>query len=245
MSQDEQLPENWPVAGTTGYDFASLINDIIVDPQGLTDIDRIYRSTTGETRGYKELVYVAKRRVLKETFTANVQSLTTLLAQIAVHDRHGRDLTVESLRASLIEVTASLPVYRTYINSFEVSDQDRHWIDEALERSSARRPDLRHTLAFLRRVLLLRMPPYIGEDDRAEWLRFVMRWQQFTGPAMAKGSEDTALYQYNRLLTLNEVGGEPDSAGSDVEKFHAHNLRIQRDWPQTLNALSTHYTQAK
>src|SRR6185312_4223811 len=141
-----------------------------------------------------------------------------------------------------IEVTAASPVYRTYVNDLVVGDADRACIELALERSRARRPDLRHTLQFLGRVLLLEIPPYIPESEHHRWLEFVMRWQQLTGPVMAKGNEDTALYRYNRLLSRNEVGGEPGQPPRSIDDIHAHFKLIADHWPHTMNATSTHDT---
>jgi (1->4)-alpha-D-glucan 1-alpha-D-glucosylmutase len=123
-----------------------------------------------------------------------------------------------------------------------VDAQDRASIDQALDQARARRPDLRHTLAFLGRVLVLDIPAYIPMADHRHWLDFVMRWQQLCGPVMAKGNEDTALYRYNCLLSRNEVGGHPDLPPTSIEQFHAHNIAIAGRWPHTINATSTHDT---
>ncbi len=242
LSSGEVLPDDWPAAGTTGYDVMAVLNGLMIDQSGLTQIDQIYRDVTGTATDFATMVYEAKHRVVRESFAANVESLSTMLGQIADADRHGRDLTFASLRDAIVEVTAALPVYRTYVSSLTVSERDRRWIEEAVRRSQSRRPDLRHTFAFLQRVLLLEFPPYIPNEDRGDWLKFVMRWQQLTGPAMAKGNEDTALYQYNRLVSLNEVGGHPEVPGVTIEEFHAHNRYIAAHWPHTLNASSTHDT---
>jgi (1->4)-alpha-D-glucan 1-alpha-D-glucosylmutase len=242
LSPGESLPDSWPVAGSTGYDFMNAVNGLLVDADGLGRLDTHYQQVSDLNASYSELVYRAKVRVLDESFGANIESLSVVLGRIADQDRHGRDLTFSSLRQTIIEVTAALPVYRTYIKSFDVGDEDRRWIETAVDAAVVRRSDLRHTMSFLRRVLTLQFPRYISPSDRPDWLHFVMRWQQLTGPAMAKGNEDTALYQYNRLLTLNEVGGHPDSAGLTVQEFHAFNRRNSERWAHTLNATSTHDT---
>ena len=242
LAEGERLPTHWPIAGTTGYEFIGILNGLFVDSTGLAAIERTYRDVTGIAESFPEMVYRAKLRVLDESFTAYVQSLSQLLGRIADRDRHGRDLTFETLRDSLLEITAALPVYRTYVSSFEISDADRGWVEQAVAEATARRPDLRHALAFLRRVLVLDIPPAIESDAKDEWLLFVMRWQQMTGPAMAKGNEDTALYQFNRLVSLNEVGGDPDTAGVSIDDWHEYNQRNQQRWPQTMNATSTHDT---
>ena len=242
LSTEERLPGHWPVAGTTGYEFIDVLNGLLVDPDGVKKLDEIYQRATGVTTSFAELVYQAKIRVLNESFAGHVQLLSVTLGKLADQDRHGRDLTFESMKEALIQVTATLPVYRTYINELGVHETDKYWIETATETSLTRRPDLRHTLAFLRRVLLLQVPAYASEDVWRSWLDFIMRWQQLTGPAMAKGHEDTALYQYNRLLSLNEVGGHPDSLGTSIDSWHMHNERMSVDWPHSLIATSTHDT---
>ncbi len=213
LAKDETLPGRWPVAGTTGYEFMNVLNALMVDAVGLRQLDVIYQQISSDTRSFPDFVHRAKVNVLNESFAANVESLSVMLGRIADQDRHGRDLTIESMKQAIIAVTAEMPVYRTYVDRLEVGESDRIWIERTIDAAMVRLPDLRHTLSFMRRVLLLQIPPYIDEVNRTHWLSFVMRWQQLTGPAMAKGYEDTALYQYNRLLSLNEVGGQPDSVG--------------------------------
>ena len=242
LGYNERLPENWPVSGTTGYDFLNLVQDLFVDGEQFGQLERIYQRTSGVTEAYAEIVYQAKRQLLEETFTAYVRSLSVSLEAISDEDRHGRDLTFDTLREAMIEVTAALPVYRTYTNSMEVAAQDRAWIEQALNQARARRPDLRHTLAFLGRVLVLDIPSYIPREDHRPWLDFVMRWQQLTGPVMAKGNEDTALYRYNCLLARNEVGGHPELPPTSIDQFHAYNVAMAERWPHTLIATSTHDT---
>lgn len=242
LAAGERLPDSWPVAGTTGYEFMNVLSGLMTDPEGIEQLGLVYQRMSEMTTSFPDLVYQAKIQVLDESFAANVQSLSGLLVEIAEHDRYGRDLTLSSLRQSISEVSAALPVYRTYINGMTVDESEQRWIDMAIDAAAVRRPDLRHALAFLRRVLLLQVPPYIDVTDRPNWLNFVMRWQQLTGPAMAKGNEDTALYQYNRLLSFNEVGGNPDSSGKTIADWHEFNAQASRDWPHTLNATSTHDT---
>lgn len=192
--------------------------------------------------GFTEVAYTEKKRVMAESFAGDVRRLAWHLARLAGDDRHGADLTLEELEDALVEVTAHLPVYRTYIRDPEVSEPDRQVIAGAVAAAIKRRPALERAGKFLRRVLLLEFPPGLTPAGRQEWLRFIMRWQQFAPPVTAKGVEDTALYRYNCLLSLNEVGGEPDSRGVTVAEFHRRNAARQQRWPHTLNATSTHDT---
>jgi (1->4)-alpha-D-glucan 1-alpha-D-glucosylmutase len=159
-----------------------------------------------------------------------------------MYDRHGRDLTQRELGQALTEVAARFQVYRTYVRDDAVDDFDREQIEHAVAEAMEARPELRRAFRFLRRVLLLEFPNLLPDHQKEEWLAVVMRWQQFSGPIMAKGHEDTALYIYNRLISVNDVGGEPSHTGVTIDAFHATNSGRFRRWPTTMNATSTHDT---
>jgi (1->4)-alpha-D-glucan 1-alpha-D-glucosylmutase len=244
LGGDEQLPEEWPVCGSTGYDFLNALNAVFVDAQGLKFLDTTYRRFTGARLDFGDVVYESKKRVMQELYTAELRTLGHHLGRLA-EDHHDRGLDPEELVQALVEVTACLPIYRTYIQGFEVSPRDRFYIEGALEDVCRRNPGVcGSALDFVRRVLLLDFLSPSRVRQREECLRFVMRWQQFTGSVMAKGLEDTALYRYNRLISLNEVGSGPEGidASASVERFHRHNRRTLQRWPYTLNATSTHDT---
>ncbi len=237
----EELPGDWPVAGTTGYDFLNAVSELLVDERGLTHLEQIYREVTGSA-DFSEVVHRCKRLVLERLFASETATLAQDLWFLAKKDRYGRDLPLAALKEALSELTASLPVYRTYIRGYPVAARDKYYIEKACARALRRSPHLHAALTFLRRLLLLtdwhRLPPAQQEERR----HFVMRWQQLTGPVTAKGFEDTALYRYNRLLALNEVGGNPGTSGLTVSEFHARNAAVLQCWPHTLNATSTHDT---
>jgi (1->4)-alpha-D-glucan 1-alpha-D-glucosylmutase len=244
LGGDEELPENWPVCGTTGYDFLNALNAVFVDARRLRTLDTTYRRFTGSQSDFGDVVYQSKKRVIHELFAAELRSLGHHLGRLAEDDR-GPVLRADELLQALVEVTACLPVYRTYIQGFEVSPRDRSYIEGAADEVRRRNPRVgASALDFLRRVLLLdfRVSPPV--QQREQWLWFVLRWQQFTGSVMAKGLEDTALYLHNRLVSLNEVGCGPQGAvaSAGVERFHRHNQRTLKRWPHTLNATSTHDT---
>jgi (1->4)-alpha-D-glucan 1-alpha-D-glucosylmutase len=239
LTDDEELPRAFPVSGTTGYDFLSSVNNVFVDGEGLAQLDAFYRAFTGIRQSFADVAYERKKQVIHELFSGEMRALGEQLGSLAMLDRNARDFAPSELAAALTEVTACLEVYRTYIRDFDVSDADRRTITSALicARKRAGAAVDQRMFAFLERTLLVDPP-------RDNCLAFVMRWQQFTGRVMAKGVEDTAFYNYNRLVSLNEVGGEP-GRGSDrdgLAEFHRRNERIARDWPDTLNATSTHDT---
>jgi (1->4)-alpha-D-glucan 1-alpha-D-glucosylmutase len=243
LTHGERLPADFPVGGTTGYEFADALNALFVDPDGLEKLDLFYRSFTGESRPFADICYDKKKQVIQELFSGEMRSLGEQLAAVAMSDRNARDFSPVDLAAALTEVTACLKVYRSYIRDEGVSEADlrhiREAIDEARRRASASVD--RRLFIFLDYVLRADPPAYVA--DREPWRRFVMRWQQFTGRVMAKGVEDTAFYTYNRLLSLNEVGGDPGRGDFDgLADLHRHNAQRAAEWPHTLNATSTHDT---
>jgi (1->4)-alpha-D-glucan 1-alpha-D-glucosylmutase len=239
LGEDEELPD-WPCCGTTGYDFLNLVNGLFVNRRAEEELDAVYSELDGAKTDFTALVESRKRRMARVFFPGEMNGLARMLGRLAEGDRHGRDLTINELEGALVEVTVHLPVYRTYTRGFRVAGRDRGYIEAAVCAAKKRKPDLGPALEFLRRVLLLDFPDGLGPEEKEAWLFFVMRWQQYSGPIMAKGFEDTALYVYNRLVSLNEVGGEPQPLGVGVAEFHQR-LRARRErWPHTLNATSTH-----
>lgn len=246
LGRDETLPRQWPVAGTTGYDFLNAVNGVFIDPAGLEKLEAVYARVTGTYLPFAEQCYQSNKLVIEELFRGDLAALSHHLGALAAGDRQARDVRLSELTDALVEVTACLPVYRTYIHGFEVSSSDRGYIDRTVTLARSRTSPERISDAafeFIRSVLLLEPPPYL-EDRKRDWLAFVMRYQQFTGPVMAKGLEDTASYRHNSLLSLNEVGGDPlrERPPFDVEEFHAFNRRRLEQWPDTMNATATHDT---
>lgn len=210
LSRDETLPP-WPLAGTTGYDYLNALNGIFVNPGGLSQIVRQYDALTGSQLPFSEICYSRNKMVMRSLFDNEIQVIGNYLGELAAQDRRARDIPLSEIRRILVEVTACLPVYRTYLRSFQIDQRDRDLIEATLSlaRSRTSREEVSDdAFQFLGRVLLLE-PPYYARQHRQKWLDVVMRWQQFSGPVMAKGLEDTAFYTYNALLTLNEVGSDP------------------------------------
>ncbi len=243
LNGDETLPAEWSVFGTTGYDFLRTVGGISVDADGMQALEAADSRSIGDTHAFDDLVYNKKRQVINELFAGELRSLGRRLARLAEMAQSEDALSLSHLTKVLAAVTASLHVYRTYVRNAEPSSQDKRQLEHAFREARQREPDLDGpSLSFLQRVLLLDFPSDLTNENRGDWLDFVMRWQQFTGPIMAKGFEDTALYDYSRLVSLNEVGGNPGAASSSVEEFHSANLVRQASWPLTMNATSTHDT---
>lgn len=234
----ERIPDAWPVAGTTGYDFASEIGALLVRRDTEKALTDFYRSFTGESRSYHELLYDGKLRVIHELLGSDVNRLVVLLLDICEHHRRFRDFTREDIVEAVCEVLAAFPVYRTYTRADEriIHEGDRQIIDRSISEARARREDLDGELFdFLYRILTLDLE---GESER----EFVMRFQQLTGPVMAKGGEDTAIYQYHRLVCLNEVGSDPGRFGACGADVHASLSERARRSPRAMLCTSTHDT---
>jgi (1->4)-alpha-D-glucan 1-alpha-D-glucosylmutase len=238
LMADERLPESWPVDGTTGYDFANRVLGLLVDPAGEEPLSLAYAEFTGEATDWTRVARDKKRQVLREVLGSDVNRLTALLMEVCERHRRHRDYTRPELQDAVVEVIAALPVYRTYVEaeSGKVSEADRERIDAAVEAAAAARKDLDGDLfAFLGALLKLE----VQGDLEAE---LVMRFQQTSGPAAAKGVEDTAFYTFNRMVALNEVGGDPGRFGVSPAEFHAAAEEAWRHWPRTMLATATHDT---
>jgi len=238
LGGDEQLPADWRASGTTGYDFLNFLNNAFVDAEGYRQLTGIYSEFTGVTKPRAEVFRERKRQVMAELFAGEVNSLVQRLCGLAEEDRHARDLRTADLCEAFAAVTAGLPVYRTYIRAGYISEEDRSYIEGAIAGAGCG-PEY----DFLRRVFLLE-PAWYLRNRKADYLGFVMQWQQFTGAVMAKGLEDTAFYVYNPLISVNEVGADPNGTGTcfGVEEFHRRNQRRRTLSPHTMNASSTHDT---
>jgi len=239
---DEELPAEWPVAGTTGYEFGRAVTGLQVDAVGLQELDELYHRFAGRPERFADLLVRQKLAMLRDLFAGESARRGAELCELAESDLGGRDLPYRQLVEALAEVTASLPVYRLYGRADGARPADRALVAGAVAEVAARRPDLDGAvLEYVRRVLALEL----GEVDPAvagRWIDLVMRWQQLSGPVMAKGLEDTALYQYNRLLSLNMVGGEPDPPRRHLTagEFHRRAAAQLERWWGGLNATTTH-----
>ncbi|MCG6981399.1 MAG: malto-oligosyltrehalose synthase [Deltaproteobacteria bacterium] len=242
LDMGEQLPRVWPIEGTTGYDFLNYVNGIFCPKNNEKKFTGLYSRFTNLKISLEDLIYEKKKLILEKHMAGDVDNIANLLKQASSRDRHGGDITLYGLRMAMVEVMARFPVYRTYINEEVLRDEDLLYINTAVDKALQRNPGLTYELQFIKRFLLLEFGDYLSEEDKEHCLHFVMRFQQFTGPLMAKGFEDTTLYHYNRLLSLNEVGGFPGTFGVSLEEFHDFNKSRNDFWPHSLTATSTHDT---
>ncbi len=237
----EHIPPTWPVHGETGYHFANVVNRLLVDAATRTRMDRLYHTFIEQSLEWANVAYDAQHMILRRSLASELSVVATILTRIAQADRHTRDLTYNILRQSLAEVIACFPVYRTYVVD-EASDTDKRYIDWAIAAARRRRTaGEAPAFDFIRQALLMELP--VATDSLRRQLRnFAMKFQQVTAPITAKGIEDTSLYRFNRLTSLNEVGGEPDAYGSTVRAFHADSQHRARFWPHEMLGTSTHDT---
>ncbi|PYK32254.1 MAG: malto-oligosyltrehalose synthase [Verrucomicrobia bacterium] len=244
LTGPEKLPGDWPVHGTTGYDFAGEAAQILVDSEAEAAITKTFHRFIGHTMHFGHLVYAKKRLVMRLALANEVEVLGSMLDRLSEKNRWFRDFTLEALERAVRETIACFPVYRTYLAPGQpVSEEDRQVIERAIAAAKRRNPATEESIFnFLRDILLFRFPENLDAEAREAHTHFVLKFQQFTGPITAKGVEDTAFYIYNRLTALNEVGGEPQQFGISVDVFHQRNFDRQQNWPATLLATSTHDT---
>jgi len=244
LSGDEQLRTDWPIHGTTGYDFMNDAIGVLVDASAERAITSAFRKFIGHSLHFGHLVYAKKLLVMRLSLANDVNVLGMMFDRLSEKNRWYRDYTLDTLTLAVRETIACFPVYRTYLAPAKpVSEADRVVIERAVAAAKRRNPAVEESaFNFLRDILLFRFPENLDDAARAEHVHFVLKFQQITGPIMAKGLEDTAFYIYNRLAALNEVGGEPQRFGLTVEAFHRQNAERQERWPATLLATSTHDT---
>jgi (1->4)-alpha-D-glucan 1-alpha-D-glucosylmutase len=242
LAADEELPD-WPVEGTTGYDFLVKLNGLFVDERNERALNDVYERFVRLKVPYDEITYRGKQLVLRVSMAGELNVLGHRLNVFSERNRHYRDFTLNSLTQAMREIIACFPVYRSYVNDRdEVSAQDRRAIEHAVRRAKHRNPNRPAAVYDFVSDLLLKRASYISESSRDEHMRFVGKFQQVTSPVTAKGIEDTALYLYNRLVSLNEVGGEPDHFGTTPRALHAWLHARAARWPHALSATSTHDT---
>jgi (1->4)-alpha-D-glucan 1-alpha-D-glucosylmutase len=243
LAPGEHLPKQWPVDGTVGYDFANLVNGILIDSRSERVFTKLYHRIVGGNVDVDSLIYQSKKRIMRRALSSELNVLTHILDEISSQDRRARDFTRSVLGDAIRETIACFPVYRTYIDERgNVSSDDRRYIEAAIQGSRRRNTIIPAAIFdFLRSILLLE-----GNDGGAmmygyrKQLYFTLKFQQLTGPVMAKGLEDTACYVYTRFLSVNEVGGSPGAFGIAPSEFHRANQERTKHWPHSMLTTSTH-----
>jgi len=242
LDLEEDLPLKWPVDGTTGYEFINYLNGLFVNHSNARLFTSIYQRFTKINRMSKEIALEKKRLIIRARMAGEVERLAYLIESISSKDRYGIDITMLALKAALEEILVYFPVYRTYINRNDYSEQDRNYINHVLQKVLKDNPRFSNEIKYIGSILKMEFREHISEAQRESGLDFIMKFQQLTGPLMAKGFEDTALYIYNRFISLNEVGGDPGAFGILPDKFNQFLKKRQEHWPYSMNASSTHDT---
>jgi len=242
LSPGEELPAGWAVHGTTGYDWLNAVNALFCDGRNHEAFDGLYGRFTGLAKPYPDLVVEKKRLIIGKHMAGDIDNLAQTVKRLSANYRYGRDITLYALRRVIVEIIAQFPVYRTYRGPGVFSEQDREFLAAAIGKARDMVPELWYEVRLLENYLLSGPDEDVGDEARRRWLDFVMRFEQATAPLMAKGFEDTVLYVYNRLLSLNEVGGSPDRFGMSLDDFHAFNRARAERRPAGMNATSTHDT---
>jgi len=243
LEPGEFLRESWPIQGTTGYDFLNIAAGVLISPQGMGELGKVYqaflgREFAGQLMDFPAIAHDKKVVVTQEGLGSDVNRLTSIFVEICEANRNQRDYTRAEMRRAIREVAACFAIYRTYVvpARSEITEEDKAYIARATEYAKRERQDIGGGLFdFLRDVLTMKVT---GKQES----EFLLRFQQFTGPVMAKGVEDTALYCYNRLSSMNEVGGDPGRDGISTAEFHDYCLKMQVTHPLTMTTLSTHDT---
>jgi len=243
LGREEPLPEEWATHGTTGYEFLNWVNGLFVAPENASALTRLYQRFSHNTAPFPDIVYNKKFLIMQVAMSSELHMLAHQLNQLSERNRWSRDFTLNSHRHALREITACFPVYRPYIRcGREILERDRYYVETAVALARRRNPVLTPSLFdFVRNMILLQYQGGASEAEQEEQCRFVGKFQQFTAPVMAKGLEDTAFYVYNRLVSLNEVGGDPGQFGVAPDAFHRHN-QARRRRPYALSATATHDT---
>jgi (1->4)-alpha-D-glucan 1-alpha-D-glucosylmutase len=233
LTNNETLPETWPIQGSTGYDFINQVNGLFVKQENEAAIDDLYKGITGNTQNFSDQLFESKQNVVNDYFLGDINNLARLITQTA-RKLGQNQFDPDKMPNAVATLIACFPVYRTYLNPKNQTDTKDHF-KEALKQAKHRKPEYTSELDTIEDFLH-------QSEVNSDALGTIMKIQQFTGAAMAKGLEDTTFYRYCRFLSLNEVGGDPSKFGSSIEEFHDFNLSRQTRWPLTLNASSTHDT---
>ena len=241
LEDNENLPLSWPVEGTTGYDFLNLVNGLFCKAKNENKLSRIYTRFSRRAISFDDLVVEKKRLIISTRMAGELERLSLIVEDIAKQDRYGADITLNGIKSALEEILVHFPIYRTYVSGKKISNSDLEYVNKTVGELKYNNPRIEYEIDYIGKLLTMRHQK-LSEDLYEKSINFIMRFQQLTGPLMAKGFEDTVLYVYNRLISLNEVGGNPSRFGITVNEFHKSIKRRGNTWKYTLNSTSTHDT---
>jgi (1->4)-alpha-D-glucan 1-alpha-D-glucosylmutase len=245
LAPHEQIRRDWPIDGTTGYDYTNLVLGVLVDPAAESSFSQFYQDFAEVRETFEAIVRSCKLRIMENEMASELNAVGRSAARLAHQNPMTADFTRQVLQRAIKQVIASFPVYRTYLDmTGQQAEADRRDLDWAVSVARRSDPDIDSSVFdFIQSAFSgeLVAAPKSG-FSRASALRLAMKAQQYSGPVMAKGLEDTAFYRYNRFIALNEVGGEPDRFGVSISAFHKANSSRAENWPSAMLATSTHDT---
>ncbi len=245
LGEGEALPREWPIDGTTGYEFLNTLTALHLDPQGIRPLRRIYDEFLDESPRYPQILYESKRTILGASLSSELIVLAHQLSRLAERQRNSRDFTRPALQRALREIVACFPVYRTYFRpgQGEAREQVRRHLQLAVREAKRRQASTDPSyFDFIESILLEQNQETIPEELRVLRSQFIIKFQQVTGPVTAKGLEDTAFYRFYPLASLNEVGGHPNAGAGTIADFHRELEDRQSNWPRAMLTTSTHDT---
>ncbi|GAB2585378.1 malto-oligosyltrehalose synthase [Spirosoma areae] len=242
LQADEALPENWPVQGTSGYEFLAMVNNLLTNRYSEAQFREFYHALVGTDMPLPDRIRDRKAYFLAQYMGGELDNLYHYFFSLNLADEIGLDtLAAGELKLAIGELLVACPVYRYYSNQFPMPDNEARVMRKLLKTIREKNPDLATAVGVLEGALLLK-PPVADAEYNSRAVRFYQRLMQFSGPLMAKGVEDTLLYTYNCFIGHNEVGDSPERFGLAVDGFHQAMQDRQRQWPLAQNTTATHDT---
>lgn len=242
LEPGESLPNEWNIHGNTGYDFLSLINNLLTNKKAETLFTKFYKGLIKDKKSIHQHLHDKKSAILYNYMAGELENLYRLFKELNLIDKRDKALIhPDDLKTAIAEFLIQCPVYRYYENKFPLAHPESAFVQDILNRMKKSNAADKKSIAVLEKAFLQK-PMEENEDYNHRIAMFYQRCMQFSGPLMAKGVEDTLMYTYNRFIGHNEVGDSPEAFGISVDKFHEAMMERQEDWPLSLNATSTHDT---
>jgi malto-oligosyltrehalose synthase/4-alpha-glucanotransferase len=241
LESKEELKEEWPLQGTTGYDFLAMVNNLFTYKDHYPALQKYYKGLTGIKDDPEDIIYKKKRLILKESMQGDWNNLCRMFIEAGfIDDEKDHGITPVVMKEALGEFLLAFPWYKLYADRFPLMADDKEMLNYVFTRAESRATALTKPLKILQNVFLDQSG--FDEDKKVAALHFFLRCMQFTGPLMAKGVEDTMMYDYNCFIAHNEVGDAPHARGMSASEFHKAMQQRQKKIPMTMNATSTHDT---
>lgn len=242
LKPGEELPENWPVQGNTGYDFLAIVNNLFTLKDSEQSFSRFYHKLIEDNTPLQQQIREKKAFILYQHMGGELENLCRFFVELTLADEEALNaVSPDELKLAIAEFLISCPVYRYYGNHFPLEGAEAAAIQKIFQNIREEKENLKTAVAVLE-TALIKKPRQNDIEYNQKATDFYQRCMQFTGPLMAKGVEDTLMYTYNRFISHNEVGGSPETFGLSAEEFHEKMIIRQSNWPLSINTTSTHDT---